>query len=135
MSNHPTNQSLTERARQMDMEGVPHPFRVGETYANRRGSYEVVQITPPKMTIRYTDGELVTADISILARIWHNLQLPPEQPESDTGTRTRSRRPAAQPRTAGPTAQPEPAQPAAAQPAAAQPRTRKAAPRSKKAAD
>ena len=59
-----------------------HPFRVGETYASRIGEYEVVGITPPTMTIRYNnDNRLVVTEIAISARIWENLQLPPEIPE------------------------------------------------------
>jgi hypothetical protein len=92
--------SLTQRARQEQERPAPHPFRVGEMYANRRGNYEVVQIAPPKMTIRYDDGELVTADIVILARIWDNMQLPPEQPETGPRQRATTRRTMAQPRAA-----------------------------------
>lgn len=92
--------SLTQRARQEQERPVPHPFRVGEMYANRRGNYEVMQIAPPRMTIRYDDGELVTADIVILARIWDNMHSPPEQPETAPRQRATTRRPAAQPRAA-----------------------------------
>lgn len=99
MSNQPNNPSLTERARQVYDRPGSHPFRVGEMYANRRGNYEVMQIAPPKMVVRYDDGELLTADITILARIWNNMQLPPEVPEAAPGQRATTRRPAAQPRT------------------------------------
>jgi hypothetical protein len=58
-----------------------HPFHVGGLYANRNGEYEVVDIAPPKMTVRYHDGGTLVADIAILARIWENLQAPPEAPE------------------------------------------------------
>jgi hypothetical protein len=94
MSNQNT-QSLAQRAREEQERPGPHPFRVGEMYANRRGNYEVMQIAPPKMTIRYDDGELLTADIAILARIWSNMQLPPEQPETGPRQRATARRPAA----------------------------------------
>ena len=80
--------SLTERARQDFQQPASHPFRVGETYANRQGPYEVVEIAPPTMTVRYKDGGLMMADIAILARIWENLHLPAEQPE--TGSRVRA---------------------------------------------
>jgi hypothetical protein len=43
---------------------------------------------------------MITADIVILARIWDNMQAPPEQPETGSRPRTTTRRPAAQPRTA-----------------------------------
>jgi hypothetical protein len=94
------SQSLTERAQEAHDRPAPFRFRVGEMYANRRGNYEVMQIAPPKMTIRYDDGQLVTPDIVILARIWDNMQVPPEQPEPAPRPRATTRRPAAQPRTA-----------------------------------
>lgn len=96
-------QSLSERTRLGYERSESHPFRVGETYANRNGAYEVMQIAPPKMTIRYADGGQVVADIAILARIWENLHLPPERLEMDPRERS-PRRPAAPPRTprAGP---------------------------------
>jgi hypothetical protein len=69
-----------------------HPFRVGEMYASRMGEYEVVSITPPTMTVRYGDNnQLVVTDISISARIWENLQLPPEAPEPKPPTRARAK--------------------------------------------
>jgi hypothetical protein len=97
MNNRQTNtQSMIDRARQAHERSAPCPFSVGETYANRLGKYEVMELRPPKMTIRYEDGALVTAEIAILARIWDNLQMPPEQPEPrGRGTG----KPAAQPRT------------------------------------
>jgi hypothetical protein len=59
-----------------------HPFRVGGMYASRIGEYEVISITSPTMTVRYSDNNrLVVTDIAISARIWENLQLPPEVPE------------------------------------------------------
>lgn len=100
MTMHQNTQSLTQRARQEQERPAPHPFRVGEMFANRRGNYEVMQIAPPKMTIRYDDGEFITADIAILARIWDNMQSPPELPETGPRPRAAARRPAAQPRAA-----------------------------------
>lgn len=83
MNNRQTNvQTLSERARQDYNRPEAHPFMVGETYANRRGKYEVLELAPPRMTVRYEDGERITADIMILARIWENLKLPPEKPEA-----------------------------------------------------
>jgi hypothetical protein len=73
-----------------------HPFRIGETYANRQGKYEVVQLAPPKATIRYEDGTTMEADIAILARIWENLQLPEESTHPEP--RQRTSRPSAQSR-------------------------------------
>lgn len=71
---------------------VSHPFRVGETYANRLGKYDVVELAPPKMTIRYENGGVTVADIAILARIWENLQGPAEVPESRSEPRARATR-------------------------------------------
>lgn len=85
--------SSKESPRPFSKQPLSHPFQVGETYASREGSYEVVEIAPPKMTVRYTTGRLVVADIAILARIWENLQLPPEVPEQEP--RKRTPRPAA----------------------------------------
>jgi hypothetical protein len=85
------SQSLSERARQDYGRPDAHPFRVGETYANRLGKYEVVGLAPPRMTIRYEDGAQVTADIVILARIWANLQMPPEKPEPGVHARATSK--------------------------------------------
>lgn len=86
------SQSTKESPRPFSKQPLVHPFHVGETYASRDGSYEVVEIAPPKMTIRYTNGRVVVADIAILARIWENLQLPPEVPEQEP--RKRAPRPA-----------------------------------------
>jgi hypothetical protein len=99
MNTHQNSQSLTERSRQAYEAPGTHPFHVGESYANRKGNYEVMQVAPPKMTIRYDDGEYLTADIVILARIWNNMQLPAERPELDPTARPTTRRPAAKPRT------------------------------------
>jgi hypothetical protein len=72
---------------------------VGESYANRQGKYEVVEITPPNMTVRYETGELMRADITILARIWENIQSPAEHAEPGPRQRPAAKT-AAQPRTA-----------------------------------
>ena len=69
-----------ERNRQDYQHDARHPFQVGEEYANRQGTYEVVEINPPFMTVRYASGELMTAEITILERSWENLQSPPEPP-------------------------------------------------------
>ncbi len=67
---------------------VSHPFRVGEIYANRVGEYEVIDISPPKMTIRYhSNNQILVTDIALSARIWENLHLPPEVAEEPTRSR------------------------------------------------
>lgn len=67
-----------------------YPFRVGGLYANRNGEYEVVDIAPPKMTVRYHDGGTLVADIAILARIWENMQAPEPAPETRARPAARS---------------------------------------------
>jgi len=67
---------------------VSHPFRVGEIYANRVGEYDVIDISPPKMTIRYhSNNQILVTDIALSARIWENLHLPPEVAEEPTRSR------------------------------------------------
>ncbi len=67
---------------------VSHPFRVGEMYANRVGEYEVIDISPPKMTIRYhSNNQILVTDIALSARIWENLHLPPEVAVEPTRSR------------------------------------------------
>lgn len=48
-------------------------FEVNGTYANRRGEYTVLEITPPMMLVRYTDGEEAELKISVQERIWQNI--------------------------------------------------------------
>ena len=67
-----------------------HPFQVGGLYANREGEYEVLEITPPKMTVRYHHGGVLVADIAILARIWENMQAPAPAPEPRARPATRT---------------------------------------------
>lgn len=48
-------------------------FVVGGRYQNRRGAYEVVEVLPPQMRIRYEDGEVCVVDIAWQARILANI--------------------------------------------------------------
>jgi hypothetical protein len=91
-----------------------HPFRVGGLYANRNGEYEVLDIAPPKMTVRYHDGGTLVADIVILARIWDNMQAPPPVPEprARPATRSTATRTAAASKAAAPKAAATPKAPA-----------------------
>jgi hypothetical protein len=54
---------------------MDHPFKVGETYHNRSGRYQVLSIDEPKMRIRYEDGREINLTITIQAQIWENIQL------------------------------------------------------------
>jgi hypothetical protein len=49
-------------------------FEVNQSYANRRGRYTVLSINPPKMTVRFEDGEVADLNIGIQHRIWENIQ-------------------------------------------------------------
>lgn len=48
-------------------------FEVNGTYINRRGKYTVLSLNPPKMQVRYEDGEAAELKIAIQARIWENI--------------------------------------------------------------
>lgn len=49
-------------------------FEVNGTYANRKGTYLVLSIDEPKMTVRYADGTTAELNMNIQARIWDNIQ-------------------------------------------------------------
>lgn len=51
-----------------------HPFKIGEMYENMNGTYTVLSISPPKMTIKYENGSQSVADIEIQERIWSRIQ-------------------------------------------------------------
>lgn len=66
-------------------------FLVGGRYRNRRGAYEVIDIFPPQMRVRYDDGEVCVVDMAIQARIMTNMaeqtRTTRVDPRSDTGGR------------------------------------------------
>jgi hypothetical protein len=62
-------------------------FEVDETYANRRGKYTVLSVKPPKMTVRFEDGEVADLNIDIQRRIWENIQA---EEEARNASRTRA---------------------------------------------
>ena len=51
-----------------------HPFKVGQQYRNRDGTYHVVSIDEPNMVIRYKNGYIIESSIILQARIWENMQ-------------------------------------------------------------
>ena len=53
---------------------MEHPFKVGKSYRNRKGEYEVVSLDGPRMVLRYTDGTLLQTKVDVQARIWRNIQ-------------------------------------------------------------
>ena len=48
-------------------------FEVNGVYANRKGEYTVLDITPPKMHVRYKDGTEADLKIELQERIWANI--------------------------------------------------------------
>lgn len=58
------------------------PFIVGGTYRNRDGAYEVVELAPPTMLIRYRDGRELKTLIADQARIWENIQIEEDNPDA-----------------------------------------------------
>lgn len=58
------------------------PFKVGGTYRNRHGVYEVVELAPPTMLIRYRDGRELKTLIADQARIWENIQIETDDPDA-----------------------------------------------------
>ena len=70
-----------------------HPFRVGETYRNEKGEYEVTSINGPRMVVRWTDGSTWEGPVALQARIWERIQLrdnpppppPPKPPPNEGG--------------------------------------------------
>lgn len=64
-------------------------FEVNGTYANRKGTYTVLSMDPPKMTVRYEDGSVADLNIGIQQRIWENIQ---SEEEARAATRNARRR-------------------------------------------
>lgn len=64
-------------------------FEVNGTYANRKGTYTVLSMDPPKMTVRYEDGSVADLNIQIQQRIWENIQ---SEEEAKAATRSARQR-------------------------------------------
>ena len=58
-----------------------HPFKVGESYSNRYGRYQVLSIDDPKMRVRYEDGREINLTIAIQTQILEGIQLAEQQPK------------------------------------------------------
>jgi hypothetical protein len=69
----------------------PTEFVKGEQYTNRKGTFTVVELHPPTMTVRFEDGMEETLDIKIQQRILSNMTLPPRTPEPPPRARNGSR--------------------------------------------
>ena len=65
-------------------------FEVDGTYANRRGTYKVLSIDGPVMSIEYDDGTTAEVQIAIQKRIWENIVA--EQEIKDKRSRRPKRR-------------------------------------------
>ncbi len=48
-------------------------FEVNGVYANRKGEYTVLELSPPKMRVRYKDGTEADLKIGLQERIWANI--------------------------------------------------------------
>lgn len=67
-------------------------FEVNGTYANRKGEYTVIEISPPKMRVRYTeDGSEAELKIDLQARIWENIAAEYEAKEASRTARAARR--------------------------------------------
>lgn len=64
-------------------------FEIDGLYANRFGSYRVIEIDGPKMTVEYEDGTMVELKISIQSRIWENIIAEEEANKSRSAKRRR----------------------------------------------
>jgi hypothetical protein len=68
-------------------------FEVNATYANRKGTYTVLEVHPPKMTVRYEDGTTAELNMNIQARIWENIQSEQEARQAAREARQRRKKP------------------------------------------
>ena len=53
---------------------MDHPFKVGKTYRNRSGHYQVLSIDDPKMLVRYEDKREINLTIAIQTQILEGIQ-------------------------------------------------------------
>lgn len=65
-------------------------FEVNGTYANRKGEYTVLELTPPKMRVRYDDGTEAELKIDVQDRIWQNIAAEYEARASSKASRRKS---------------------------------------------
>ena len=71
-------------------------FEINGRYANRKGDYTVLDINPPKMTVRYDDGSHADLNIEIQERIWENIRTEHEPRRSSRPARRRQHLPKVQ---------------------------------------
>ncbi len=68
-------------------------FEVGGKYSNRIGTYTVVEINEPKMTVEYEDGLTAELNMNIQFRIWENIQAEEEIKSSRSPRKKRKTKP------------------------------------------
>ena len=62
---------------------MSHPFIVGETYRNRHGEVEVLELDGPRMVIRYRDGRQIETTVKLQAWIWKSIHAGEELKKQD----------------------------------------------------
>ena len=67
-------------------------FEENGEYANRNGTYTVLAIDGPTMSVRYADGTHADLRINIQERIWANIQAEQEKPAAKSSPRKRVRK-------------------------------------------
>lgn len=70
-------------------------FEVNGKYANRKGTYTVLAIDGPMMSVRYADGTHADLKIKLQERIWENILAEQEETVAKTSPRKRKRKTAA----------------------------------------
>ena len=66
-------------------------FEVNGEYANRKGTYTVLAIDGPIMSVRYADGTHADLKINIQERIWENILAEQEELAAKSSSRKRRR--------------------------------------------
>jgi hypothetical protein len=66
-------------------------FEVNGEYANRKGTYTVLAIDGPIMSVRYKDGTRADLKINIQERIWENILVEREAAAAKSSSRKRTR--------------------------------------------
>ena len=67
-------------------------FEVNGEYANRKGTYTVLAIDDPIMSVRYSDGTHADLKINIQERIWANIQAEQDKPAAKSRSRKKARK-------------------------------------------
>lgn len=63
-------------------------FEINGEYVNRKGKYTVLDMNPPKMTVRYEDGSVAEVNMAIQGRIWENILVEREAEEAKRSARS-----------------------------------------------